>query len=396
MVGSARTVVRLRPGRRCGRGGGSHARRLIASLAVPLVLVLAPAGARAAITEFPVPTPDSAPAGIAAGPDGALWFTESAFSLAPGAIGRITTAGSISETPVPPTGIPTVPAGITPGPDGALWFTQPGQFRGGGLIGRITTSGRGHRVLRRKRARGPRGRSPTGRCGSRIRPTARSSASRPTEGSARSGSGSPSAARPAIAAGPDGALWYTDPGTNVIGRVTTAGAVTTYPLPTPARGPSGITSGPDGALWFTEADAGNRIGRITTAGMPGPSSPSPTPGSRAGRHRRRARRGALVHRGVRQQDRADHHHGSRDRVPGPHARQPAGRHRRRPRRRACGSPRRPATGSGGSAAAPTSMEQCRNGGWRAFPAFKNQGQCVAFVERVAERGPRRVPRSRAA
>jgi hypothetical protein len=32
-------------------------------------------------------------------------------------------------------------------------------------------------------------------------------------------------------------------------------------------------------------------------------------------------------------------------------------------------------------AVPTSKEQCRNGGWRNFPGFKNQGHCVAFVER---------------
>jgi hypothetical protein len=31
---------------------------------------------------------------------------------------------------------------------------------------------------------------------------------------------------------------------------------------------------------------------------------------------------------------------------------------------------------------PTSKDQCKNGGWRNFAgAFKNQGQCVAFVER---------------
>jgi hypothetical protein len=31
---------------------------------------------------------------------------------------------------------------------------------------------------------------------------------------------------------------------------------------------------------------------------------------------------------------------------------------------------------------PTSKEQCKSGGWRTFGAtFKNQGQCVAFVER---------------
>jgi hypothetical protein len=33
---------------------------------------------------------------------------------------------------------------------------------------------------------------------------------------------------------------------------------------------------------------------------------------------------------------------------------------------------------------PTSKQQCEHGGWRDFPGFKNQGQCVAFVQR----GPR--------
>ena len=28
---------------------------------------------------------------------------------------------------------------------------------------------------------------------------------------------------------------------------------------------------------------------------------------------------------------------------------------------------------------PTSNEQCMNNGWRTFPQFKNQGQCIAFV-----------------
>jgi hypothetical protein len=30
-------------------------------------------------------------------------------------------------------------------------------------------------------------------------------------------------------------------------------------------------------------------------------------------------------------------------------------------------------------ARPTSKEQCRNGGWRGFPGFRNQGECVSFV-----------------
>jgi DNA-binding beta-propeller fold protein YncE len=30
---------------------------------------------------------------------------------------------------------------------------------------------------------------------------------------------------------------------------------------------------------------------------------------------------------------------------------------------------------------PTSKEQCKNGGWRNFPQFKNEGQCITFVNR---------------
>jgi 6-phosphogluconolactonase len=51
------------------------------------------------------------------------------------------------------------------------------------------------------------------------------------------------------------------------------------------------------------------------------------------------------------------------------------------------SPKDPATVSAGEGpdgiavgpAVPTSKAQCKNGGWRNFPQFKNQGQCIAFV-----------------
>jgi hypothetical protein len=29
---------------------------------------------------------------------------------------------------------------------------------------------------------------------------------------------------------------------------------------------------------------------------------------------------------------------------------------------------------------PTSKDQCMNGRWRNFPQFKNQGECVSFIE----------------
>jgi virginiamycin B lyase len=68
-----------------------------------------------------------------------------------------------------------------------------------------------------------------------------------------------------ITAGPDGALWFTAGDANRIGRITTAGVVTTYPIPTALGEPFAIATGSDGALWFTER-SGNKIGRITTQG----------------------------------------------------------------------------------------------------------------------------------
>jgi len=36
---------------------------------------------------------------------------------------------------------------------------------------------------------------------------------------------------------------------------------------------------------------------------------------------------------------------------------------------------------------PTSKDQCKNGGWRNFPGFKNQGDCVNFVETRGKNPP---------
>ena len=68
-----------------------------------------------------------------------------------------------------------------------------------------------------------------------------------------------------IAAGPDGNLWFTETGANQIGRITTAGDITEFSIPS-EDWPSGIAAGPDGNLWFTEP-ADSKIGRITTAGV---------------------------------------------------------------------------------------------------------------------------------
>ena len=70
-----------------------------------------------------------------------------------------------------------------------------------------------------------------------------------------------------IVRGPDGGMWFTDPGLSEIGRVNPGSFTATYYLPaSPNAIPKGITVGPDGALWFTESGL-DRIGRMTTSGV---------------------------------------------------------------------------------------------------------------------------------
>ncbi|HEY6064706.1 MAG TPA: hypothetical protein VIY96_01030, partial [Thermoanaerobaculia bacterium] len=84
-----------------------------------------------------------------------------------------------------------------------------------------------------------------------------------------------------IVAGNDGALWFSERDANSIGRITTLGLATEYPIPTPASSPEGITLGPDGNIWFTEA-LGDRIGRIAARIAFDPSLILPVVGSTVG------------------------------------------------------------------------------------------------------------------
>src|SRR6266700_4797254 len=138
----------------------------VLTLAAPSALALS-----GKIREFAVPTANSRPVGITAGPDGALWFTENNTNK----IGRITTAGVVTEFAVPTAN--SVPAAITAGPDGNLWFTE----FGGNNIGRISPTGK-HQLAEF------------------AIPTANSGPSR-------------------ITAGPDGNLWFTEGIGNKIGQL---------------------------------------------------------------------------------------------------------------------------------------------------------------------------------
>jgi virginiamycin B lyase len=68
-----------------------------------------------------------------------------------------------------------------------------------------------------------------------------------------------------ITVGPDGALWFTESEAGKIGRITTGGAIAEFPTLQPGSQPWGITPGPDGAIWFADRGA-DLIGRITTSG----------------------------------------------------------------------------------------------------------------------------------
>ena len=59
--------------------------------------------------------------------------------------------------------------------------------------------------------------------------------------------------------------WFTEYLGNKIGHVTSAGVFTEYTLPTPSSGPWGIIPGPTGGYWFVE-QTGNKIGFINGSG----------------------------------------------------------------------------------------------------------------------------------
>jgi hypothetical protein len=72
-------------------------------------------------------------------------------------------------------------------------------------------------------------------------------------------------------------MWFTEFGGNKIGRITTGGVISEFPVPTQNSGPIDIAAGSDGAMWFAER-GGNKIGRITVpTEEPAPSPPSQAP-----------------------------------------------------------------------------------------------------------------------
>jgi streptogramin lyase len=216
--------------------------------------VLARPAAAATITEFPIPigTLSSRGSALNLGPDGRVWFAQQ-FD---GMIGAISPAGDIAQFRAPPR---VFPNGVAAGPDGRVWVSA--QYItpfAEGAIGAFSLTNHSWTIY-------------------------------PLRFIAL-----------AITAGPDGNLWFLSQDSDTAYRITTAGAITPFPLPTfsqwgyitvggdgnlwiaqnsdivklsttgaavsyPAAGqPEGIAWGSDGNVWFAEY-VGNRIGRLDPA-----------------------------------------------------------------------------------------------------------------------------------
>jgi streptogramin lyase len=247
----------------------------------PAIGRIAPSGE---ITEFRAGlTPDSRPGGIAAGPDGALWFSDRAAT-----IGRITTAGVITEFGPAQSRVGSAPAAPAVGPDGNLWLSggaqQPGiaridplgavaEFSAGldpanSLLGPIVAAPDGNLWFT------ARGQSHGGADGGTLAIGRVTPSGEITEFSKCLHRGPPFTGPESIVAGPDGNIWFTSVTTRrlpnigtppAIGRITPSGEITEF------RGlggePKSIVAGPDGRIWFA-GDESETIERITPPNAP--------------------------------------------------------------------------------------------------------------------------------
>ncbi len=237
---------------------------------------MTPAGA---VTDFSAGISRSYLGNITAGPDGNLWFTETS----PYRVARITPAGAVTEFA---SGLTGPPGHITAGPDGNLWFTERG-----GRIGRITPAGNVTELASTTSgepvdiAAGPdgnvwfteRSERSTGHAGlvGRVTP-AGVITEFPINGA---GEGITTAA--------DGNLWITErpafegetgggsvsgtPPAGRLAKITPSGSVTEY-CDLPEHGtPNAIAAGPDGNLWFA-ANSESRpfVGRVSPADSQAP------------------------------------------------------------------------------------------------------------------------------
>lgn len=164
---------------------------------------------------YSLPDDNSQPTAITLGPDGNLWFVESEGSN----VGKMTPEGKVTEYNVGFNGFSNS-FGIAAGSDGRIWFADPGNSTP--RIGAINTDGTGLTYYS------------TGLTGEAD----------------------------SIVAGPDGNLYFGEFG-GAIGKITTAGEITEFPLPM-SEGSFpvlSLTVGPNGNIWFSN-NSHSQVGEL--------------------------------------------------------------------------------------------------------------------------------------
>ncbi len=230
------------------------------------IAMINPGDTSAGITQYPIPTPNSGPGPITAGPDGNYWFFEEAadrFGVIKPSTGRIT------EIPLLSAANPEVD-GMTAGPNGTVWFTESGTSQ----IGEINTTN--DQVT--------------------LFPTI-----------------TPGAGPYGIVEGPDGNIWFTEAGANQIGMInSTTHAMQEFPID--SLGPDdaeGIAVGPDGNLWLTLTGTDEIAVMSPSNGALLHEYPVKTAKAAEFDHSRSGRQ-SLVHRaGARRRGPGEDHHGGR-------------------------------------------------------------------------------------
>jgi sugar lactone lactonase YvrE len=320
--------------RRRGRAqvwGGLGALGSVAALVLLFVYVFGPVlgdhPRRFGYTTFHLPDPSYTVADLVTNPSGNAWFSEvqivastsgTGTTQGHAKIGRISPDGHITEYPLAATDNLAIPqpassslygGPLTLGPDGAIWFTE----LAGGLVhtavpqqrivkltadGTMTSYGLPgpSSIFLQPAVTSPLivgpdgnlwfglgivtnpGQSPTDAAGvntlARITPAGKITPFRlPSPYDQQSILGD-------LIVGPDSNLWFTVQSFNadgnasgeVIARATPSGAITIYPLPSSSRFATSLVAGPDGNVWFAEdpagtgSDGGTAIAQITPAG----------------------------------------------------------------------------------------------------------------------------------
>jgi streptogramin lyase len=214
-------------------------------------------------TSYPILGTD--PVGISSGPDANLWFAEETV----GAIAKITTSGRITEYRIPVQGsASSQPTWTAPGPDGRIWFVDQGLDVAGATTtdGRITEYPLPKKSFPQEIVAGPDGNLWVTDLGLNAIDVISTSGKIVAAHRLHT----PGAYPWGITVGPDKNLWIAEYGVDAIGRMTPAGALREFVLPTSLGGPLNVTAGPDGNVWFAESGGGigvaGKVGYITTDG----------------------------------------------------------------------------------------------------------------------------------